>query len=83
MSTWPFPSVEKTITVTVQAPALSLALTLLRLDGSEFTGPPSGASGSTLLVDAELPLLSVRGRDEADDLGDRNLRHRRPRCRGP
>jgi hypothetical protein len=45
-------SVEKTITVTVKAPALSLALTLLRLDGSGFTGPASGASGSTLLVDA-------------------------------
>jgi hypothetical protein len=45
-------SVEKTITVTVQAPALSLALSLLQLDGSGFNGPASGASGSTLLVDA-------------------------------
>ena len=45
-------SVEKTLTVTVQAPALSLNLTLLRLDGSGFTGPASGASGSTLLIDA-------------------------------
>ncbi len=45
-------SVEKTLTVTVKAPALSMALTLLQLDGSEFNGPASGASGSTLLVDA-------------------------------
>ncbi|HEY3407567.1 MAG TPA: hypothetical protein VGK53_05275 [Propionicimonas sp.] len=45
-------TVEKTITVTVQAPALTLTLHLLRLDGSGFTGPASGASGSTLLVDA-------------------------------
>ena len=45
-------SVERTLTVTVKAPALSLTLILLKLDGSGFHGPASGASGSTLLVDA-------------------------------
>jgi hypothetical protein len=52
-------SVEQVIGVTVKSPALSLSLHWLQLDGSGFNGPPSGASGSTLLVDATVtsPML--------------------------
>lgn len=44
--------VEKSVTVTVKKPGVTLSLRLLRANGSEFNGPPSGPAGSTLLVDA-------------------------------
>jgi len=59
-------SVERVIVVTVKPPALSLSLTWLRLDGSAFDGPPSGASGSTLLV--EVRSSRPPGMDTGDPL---------------
>lgn len=54
-------AVDKVLTVTVLAPTLSVSLRWLRLDGGEFSGPPSGPAGGTLLVEATVASSQITG----------------------
>ncbi|MGM0386123.1 MAG: hypothetical protein ACQERF_09115 [Actinomycetota bacterium] len=52
---------ERTITITVQVPGLTIGLRLLRPDGTEMALPPSGRSGSTILVEVDVDSGEILG----------------------
>lgn len=59
---------QLTVKVTVGAPSLELTLRQLTIEGAELDGPPSGKSGSTLLVEATVKSGQLLGGASCADI---------------